>query len=86
MIHSLAGGDLKDYKVSNLVYVELEEQHEKCWYISDALNINVGDFVLVPFGKIDEPKRAKVLKIIKDAREDMLSISFKKFKKIYKKA
>lgn len=85
MIHSLAGGELKDIEIKNLVFVELEHNHDKCWYISEISNLKIGDVLLVPYGIIDELYEAKVLNIKNNVRSDMFTISFKRLKKVYKK-
>ena len=86
MIHSLAGGELKEYQISNLVYVRLEHTDEKYWYTTDIADLQVGDFVLVPFGLIDELYKAEILKVENNVRSDMFPISFKRLKQVYKKA
>ena len=85
MIHSLAGGELKSYEIQNLAQIQFENQDEKFWYITEIKNLKIGDFVLAPFGAIDELQKAKVIKIELGIKSQNFPISFKKLKKIYKK-
>ena len=86
MIHSLAGGKLRDKIIVDLVKVEFEDrQGEYFWYISELKNLEKNDFVLAPFGILDEPKKAKVLDIKNDVKSDASPIRLKNAKKLYKK-
>ena len=85
MIHSLAGGELKEYQISNLVYVKIKHNDEKCWCKTDITNLKVGDIILVPFGIINELFEAEVLKVENNVRSDTFPISFKKLKQVFNK-
>ena len=84
MIHSLAGGEIKEQKIVSIAKVLIENTKEEWFYIFEDKTIKLNDFVLVPFGKIDEPTKAQVLKIIKDVNLNNFPNS-KHLKKIYKK-
>lgn len=85
MIHSLAGGELKQYQVEDLVRLQFENSTEKNWYISQIENIKIGDCVLAPNGILNELQKAIILEIKHNVISTNFPISFKKLKKIYKK-
>ena len=86
MIHSLAGGELREQKVYNFVKLEFQENvGEYLWYISPFDDLNVGDYVLAPFGIVDQPQKAKVIRIDKNVNSQAAPISPKHTKIIYKK-
>ena len=86
MIHSLAGGELANNKIVDIVKVEFEDNKgEHFLYLSELSNLKVGDFVLVPFGVIDEPKKAQVVEIKFAINSQNISINLKRLKYIYGK-
>lgn len=86
MIHSLAGGELGENKVYNFAKLEFKDcKGEFFWFICPFDNIKAGDYVLAPFGKIDEPKKAKVIRVDKNVNGKSTPISTKIAKTIYKK-
>ncbi len=86
MIHSLAGGELKEQKVFDIAKLEfIEKKGEYFWFVSDIPNLQVGDIVLAPFGLLDEPNKAIVIKIDKNVNSQNTSIKIKNLKRIYKK-
>ncbi len=86
MIHSLAGGELKNEKIFNLAKLEFEDlQGQYFWYIFENIKLEQGDFVLAPFGIIDNLKPAKVIKVEYNVNSKNFTIPYKRLKKIYKK-
>ncbi len=86
MIHSLAGGKIKEYKIVDLAKLEFENNlGEYFLYISEIKDLKENDFVLAPFGVIDEPKKAKVIKLDKNINTQNISIKVDRLKKIFKK-
>lgn len=80
MIHSLAGGELRTSQIITVAKLEFEEnQGQFFWYLCDN-NVNVDDIVFAPFGPIDEPKKAKVIKIEKNIDSKNFPIPIKKLK------
>ena len=69
MIHSLAGGKIRDLAINDFAKVEILEGSETgkvFWYISTIITLKVGDIVLVPLGKSNSITRACVVKIEKN--------------------
>ena len=62
----------------------IQNTKEELFYIYEDKTIKPNDFVLVPFGMVDEPTKAQVVKIIKDVNINNFPNS-KHLKKIYKK-
>lgn len=52
MIHSLAGGKIKDLEFADFVKVRFEYLGESRvgWFITDLFDLAVGDSVVVPYG------------------------------------
>ena len=84
MIHSLAGGEIKEQRVINIAKVVVKSTKEELFYIYDDKTIKVNDYVLAPYGKVDEPTKAQVIKIIDNVNCNNFPNS-KRLKKIYKK-
>ena len=84
MIHSLAGGELKEQRVINIAKVVIESTKEELLYIYDDNTIKCNDFILVPYGIVDEPTKAQVVKIINNVNSNNFP-NIKRLKKIYKK-
>lgn len=86
MIHSLAGGKIMEYKIVDLAKLEFEDDlGEYFLYVSEIKDLKENDFVLAPFGFIDEPKKAKVIKVEKDINTQNISVKVDRLKKIFKK-
>lgn len=86
MIHSLAGGELREQKTYDFAKLEFEDiSGEFFWYVSNVKNLNQGDYVLAPFGPLDEPKKAKVIRVDKNVNGQTAPISTKRIKTIFKK-
>lgn len=87
MIHSLAGGKLKDLDFADFAKVQLitDEPDKILWYITDILDLNIGDIVLVPVGINNALEQATVLKIERNVSSHVAPIPIKRAKLIYKK-
>lgn len=86
MIHSLSGGELKQYDIYNFVKIEFEkEQGKYFWYISPFDDLKVGDYVLAPFGIVNELQKAKVIAFKKNVNGQITPIPTKRAKTIFKK-
>lgn len=87
MIHSLAGGVLKDKKVFDFAKVEILDDYYSgvFWYISKIKSLKENDIVLVPFKNGDLLLKAKVLRVDKNVREDCAPVSVKRALEITKK-
>ena len=87
MIHSLAGGVIKDlgiYDFAKVEFVEGENQGSIGWYINPFIQLKINDIVLVPVGIGGKLVRAKVLKIERNVSEQVAPISAKRAKEIFK--
>ena len=88
MIHSLAGGDIKDVKSFTFCLVEIASglnKGMKLWYTSSIFDLKCGDEVIVPLGASNKQEKGVVLKIIKNARFGMTPVPVNKAKEIIKK-
>ena len=88
MIHSLAGGVLKEKKVLDLAKVEILDDYYSgvFWYVSNIKNLKENDIVLVPFKNGDITLKAKVLRVDKKVKEDAAPIPVKRLQTIISKA
>ena len=87
MIHSLAGGVIKDlgiYDFAKVEFVEGENQGSIGWYINPFIQLKIDDIVLVPAGIGGKLVCAKVLKIERNVSEQVAPISAKRAKEIFK--
>lgn len=87
MIHSLAGGKIREMEIQDFAKVEIIEGLEEgkiFWYISPFLQLKIGDFVLVPLGRSNAPTRAKVLKIEKNLSAQVAPVPISRAKQIIK--
>ena len=88
MIHSLAGGKIKDLDFADFVKVEILEGLDAgkiMWFITDILDLAANNNVLVPLGFGNTPTLAKVLKIERNLSSHVAPIPIKKAKMIIKK-
>lgn len=85
MIHSLAGGKIRDLDFADFVKVKLidTEPDKILWYTTDLIDLNEGDTVLVPFGA--QSAQAIVLKIERNLSSQVAPIPIKRAKNIIKK-
>ena len=81
MIHSTAGGKLKEYGYFDIAKVEYLENGERAFVLSTIEEIKGGDIVLVAFSDIEE-KEAKVIRIDKHVHEQNFPLPIKRLKKI----
>ena len=85
MIHSLAGGVIRDMKICDFAKVELSNgMREVRWYINPFLQLKVGDKVLVPVGIKNDLVEAVVLKIERNVNEQVAPVPIKRAKEIFK--
>lgn len=87
MIHSLAGGVIKDlgiYDFAKVEFLEGENAGGIGWYINPFIQLQVNDIVLVPFGVGSKLVRARVLKIERNVNEQVAPISVKRAREIFK--
>lgn len=86
MIHSMAGGIIRDIEYHDYAKVEvLEGLNTKrlFWFINDIYNLAVGDEVLVQIDGLNT--MAKVVRIDKNVGADVAPISPKRAKHIIQK-
>ena len=81
MIHSTAGGNLKEYGYFDIAKVEYLENGEKAFVLSTNEEIKEGDIVLVAISDIEE-KEAKVIRLYKHVHEQNFPLPIKRLKKI----
>ena len=81
MIHSTAGGNLKEYGYFDIAKVEYLENGEKAFVLSTNGEIKEGDIVLVAISEFEE-KEAKVIRIDKHVHEQNFPLPIKRLKKI----
>ena len=68
MIHSLAGGTIKDGGVHTFILVNINNLNEEKWYLSDEWSVDVGDDVYVEFkGQMETAKVVRVEKALGQA-------------------
>lgn len=87
MIHSLAGGKIKDLEYADFVKVRFEYQGDNKvgWYITDIFDLNIGDKVVVPYGYSAQEFVAIVKKIERNLSSQLSPIPIKRAKSIIKK-
>ena len=81
MIHSTAGGNLKEYGYFDIAKVEYLENGEKAFVLSTNEEIKEGDIVLVAISELEQ-KEAKVIRIDKHVHEQNFPLPIKRLKKI----
>ena len=68
MIHSLAGGTIKDGGIHTFILVKISNSNEEKWYLSDEWSVEVGDDVYVEFkGQIETAKVVRIEKTLGQA-------------------
>lgn len=81
MIHSTAGGNLKEYGYFDIAKVEYLENGEKAFVLSTIEEIKEGDIVLVAISELEQ-KEAKVIRLDKHVHEQNFPLPIKRLKKI----
>ena len=81
MIHSTAGGKLKEYGYFDIAKVEYLDTLEKAFVLSPIEDLQSDDIVVVKFSEFEE-KEAKVLRVDKHVYEQNFPIPIKRLKKI----
>lgn len=84
MIHSTAGGKLKEYGYFDVAKVEYLDTLEKAFVLSPIEDLQSDDIVVVKFSEFEE-KEAKVLRVDKHVHEQNFPIPIKRLKKIVRK-
>lgn len=86
MIHSLAGGKLREQQLFDFAKLEFENNPSQYfWYISEINDLRPNDYVLAPFGPLDELQKAKVVRVDKNILGTSAPLPVKRMKKITKK-
>ncbi len=89
MIHSCAGGVYKESNYEDYAKVQIVDEGEVkgkiIWYKSNISDLQVGDIVLVPYGKNNHQFFAMVLKVDKNVNEQVAPIPSKIAKYIIEK-
>ena len=86
MIHSLAGGRLREQQLFDFVKLEFENNpNHFFWFISEIKDLRLNDYVLAPFGPLDELQKAKVVRVDKNVISTSAPLPLKRMKKITKK-
>ena len=88
MIHSLAGGELKQnktYDFAKVVILDGLHKNETFWYVCNLPNINEDDVVIVPVGKNNLLVKAKIIRIDKNISQQTAPIRINQAKEILKK-
>ena len=86
MIHSLAGGKLGTDEVFDFAKLEfISEPNKYFWYITEIKELNVNDYVLAPFGALNELSKARVVRIDKNIHRSSAPIPVKTAKHIFSK-
>lgn len=78
MIHSTAGGTLKEYGVYD--YAKVETEFGVSFFLSPFKELKKDDIVLVPIQ--DQIVEGKVLRVDKNVKEQNFPIPYKRLKKI----
>ena len=81
MIHSMSGGVISEDTLSDYVKVQFETG-EIFWYKTNIEDLNIGNFVLVPFGKTNKPIKAKVIRIDKNVSSKCSPVPYNRAKDI----
>ena len=80
MIHSTAGGELKNYGYYDIAKVE--DSLGKTFFVFSPFEVKVGDYVLVAKDIFEEGMKVRVLRIDKKVHEQNFPIPIKRLKKI----
>ena len=88
MIHSLAGGDVRDIRYCDFAKVQiLEGVHtgDIFWYITEVKGLKAQDKVIVPLGASNIETLAVVLRVDKNVSAYSSPVPVKRAKKVIKK-
>lgn len=87
MIHSLAGGKIKDLEFADFVKVRFEVAGEQKlgWYITDIVDLQVGSSVEIPYGYPPKQIIGTVQKIERNLSNQVAPVPIKRAKYITKK-
>lgn len=88
MIHSLAGGELKENKCFDFAKVQILEGMQKdalLWYVCNLANVKQDDIVIVPIGKNNFLVKAKIIRIDKNVNQQCAPVRINLAKEILKK-
>lgn len=86
MIHSMAGGDIKNLRYADFAKVEIlegESVGSKFFYLSID-GVIEGMVVLVPVGVNNVPTKAKVLRVDKNVNSQVSPVPIKRAKSVIK--
>ncbi|MCH5163128.1 MAG: hypothetical protein J1G38_06540 [Clostridiales bacterium] len=85
MIHSMSGGILSDYGTYTFVKVAFEGEPAPRWYISE-FDVEEGDKVRAPFGRIDAERVGTVVKVERNVSGQVTPVPLKSAKRLIGKA
>ena len=81
MIHSLAGGVVKEAEFFDFVKVKTDDGCS-FWFINDIFDLKIGDLVLAPIGKNNVLTKAVVERIDKNVNGQTSPLPLKRMKRI----
>lgn len=82
MIHSCAGGVVRDKKYFDFAKVEILSTGEIKWFICNLPLVSTGDIVVVPCGKENKEEEAKVLRIDRGVSEQVSPVPARHAKEV----
>lgn len=82
MIHSCAGGVVREKRFFDFAKVQILDTGVIAWYVCDLPLVAVGDVVIVPFGKDDARCKAKVLRLDRGVSEQTCPVPAKHAKAV----
>lgn len=85
MIHSTAGGTMKEYgffDFAKLKILDVTFSGEIVWAISPFKELDIGNIVEIPLGKEEKICQAEVLRVDRHVYEQNFPIPVKRMKKI----
>lgn len=88
MIHSLAGGSLREKRVEDFALVEISDgvlKGSKFWYLVGKLNVDVGTGVVVPLGARDTEQKAKIIRVDRGVAQGQTPVPLNRAKYIIRR-
>ncbi len=87
MIHSLAGGKLRDIEYADFVKVQIidKDPPQIYWYTTDIIDLKIGDKVLVPYGANNILVEGVIQKIERNLNSQNAPMPIRRTKQIVKK-